>query len=45
MARVTVVVMTDDPGAKGCNVAKVSLSCDMCEFKTAVLKRRKAGDI
>ena len=39
MARETAVVVTDGLGVEGYSVAKVSLSC---EFKTAMMKRRKA---
>ena len=42
MAREMIMVMADGPGVEGYSVAKVSLNCGMSEFKTAMMKRRKA---
>ena len=42
VARETILMMTDDPGVEGYIVAKVSLNCGMCEFKKAMMKKRKA---
>ena len=42
MAREMIMVMADGPGVEGYSVAKVSLNCSMCEFKTAMMKRRNA---
>ena len=42
MASETVVVITHDPGLEGYSVARASLNCGMCKFKTAMMKKRKA---
>ena len=36
------VVVNVGPGAEGCDMARISLRCDMCEFKTVMMKKRKA---
>ena len=42
MAKEMGMVVTDGPGAEGCDVARFSLKCAMCEFKTVMMKKRKA---
>ena len=43
MAKEMGVVVNVGPGAEGCDMARISLRCDMCEFKTVMMKKRKAS--